>query len=87
MDNGRWTMDKPKKVPIYPACCGEVVERNPNAKAQITNQCQNQNVKMFSKTISYLTFLQHLNKYGHPHCFPLLQRGIEGDFPHAARSY
>jgi len=34
-------------VPIYPACSGEVVERNPNAKAQITNQCQNQNVKIW----------------------------------------
>ena len=22
----------------------------------------------------------HLNKYGHSNCFPLLQRGIEGDF-------
>ena len=27
-----------------------------------------------------LEVAQHLNKYGHSDCFPLLQRGIEGDF-------
>jgi hypothetical protein len=29
----------------------------------------------------------HLNKFGYSDCFPLLQRGIEGDFSNAARIY
>jgi hypothetical protein len=50
----------------------------------MSKQIQNPNVKMFSKTISYLSFSQHINKSGHSGCFPLLERGIEGDFSNTA---
>ena len=43
----------------------------------MSNQIQNPNVKMFSKTINYLSFPQHINESGHSGYFPLLQRGIE----------
>ena len=43
----------------------------------MSNRIQKPNVKMFSKTISYLSFSQHINNPGHSGCFPLLQRGIE----------
>ena len=49
-----------------------------NDKIQMSNQVQNPNVKMFSKTISYLSFSQHINKSGYSGCFPLLQKGDWG---------